>query len=181
MSQSALRAATAPHTNKLPAECPNCGSHVVTRKGVRKKKLEIMQLWRSAACKRTFTPGLAALRNKTYPIRIVLQAPTLYNLGYSLTETAKRLKSKTGCTISPTTIATWLGAHKDHTTFRRLRAEAQRFIRQRKPSARSNSITGKFTPSPLTARSSHSCIAIRSIAALCRSPFFRKHSHIVPA
>ncbi len=96
----------------------------MTRKGIRKKKLEIVQLWRCASCKRTFTPGPAALRNKTYPIRIVLQALTLYNLGYSLTETAKRLKSKTGCTISPTTIATWLGAHKDHTTFRRLRAEA---------------------------------------------------------
>ncbi|MGA7323544.1 MAG: hypothetical protein WBX25_03430 [Rhodomicrobium sp.] len=124
MSRSALRPATAPHTNKLPTECPYCGSHVITRKGIRKKKLEIVQLWRCAACKRTFTPGPAALRNKTYPIRIVLQALTLYNLGYSLTETAKRFKSKTGRTISPTTIAAWLGAHKDHTTFRRLRAEA---------------------------------------------------------
>src|SRR5208337_5330833 len=38
--------------------------------------------------------GPAALRNKTYPIRTVLQALTLYNLGYSLNETARRLKSK---------------------------------------------------------------------------------------
>src|SRR5208337_3612404 len=61
---------------------------------LRKKKLEIVQLWRCASCKRTFTPGPAALRNKTYPIRTVLQALTLYNLGYSLNETARRLKSK---------------------------------------------------------------------------------------
>lgn len=121
MSRSALRPATVPHTNKVPTECPHCGSHVITRKGVRKKKLEIVQIWRCGACKRTFTPGPQALRNKTYPIRIVLQALTLYNLGYSLTETAKRLKSKTGRAISPTTIATWIGTHKDHTTFRRLR------------------------------------------------------------
>ena len=125
MSRSRLRPATAPHTNKPPGACPHCGSHVITRKGVRKKKLEIVQLWRCGSCKRLFTPGPAALRNKTYPIRLVLQALTLYNLGYSLNETAKRLKSKAGRAISPTTIATWIGAHKAQTTFRRLRAEAK--------------------------------------------------------
>ena len=124
MSRSPLRPATAPHTYKLPEACPRCGSHTISRKGVRKKKLEIVQLWRCASCKRTFTPGPAALRNKTYPIRLVLQALTLYNLGYSLNETARRLKSKSGRAISPSTIATWIGAHKEHTTFRRLRAEA---------------------------------------------------------
>ena len=124
MSRSPLRPASAPHTNKLPEACPHCGSHAITRKGVRKKKLEIVQLWRCGSCKRTFTPGPAALRNKTYPIRLVLQALTLYNLGYSLNETAKRLKSKSGRAVSPSTIATWIGAHKEHTTFRRLRAEA---------------------------------------------------------
>ncbi len=125
MSRSRLRPATAPHTNKQPSECPHCGSHTISRKGVRKKKLEIVQLWRCASCKRMFTPGPAALRNKTYPIRMVLQALTLYNLGYSLGETAKRLKSKGGRAVSPTTIATWIGAHKEQTTFRRLRAEAK--------------------------------------------------------
>ena len=124
MSRSPLRPASAPYTNKVPEACPHCGSHAITRKGVRKKKLEIVQLWRCASCKRTFTPGPAALRNKTYPIRLVLQALTLYNLGHSLNETAKRLKSKSGRAVSPSTIATWIGAHKEHTTFRRLRAEA---------------------------------------------------------
>jgi len=124
MSRSRLRPATAPHTNKLPEACPHCGSHVISRKGVRKKKLEIVQVWRCASCKRNFTPGPAALRNKTYPIRLVLQALTLYDLGYSLNETAKRLKSKSGRAVSPSTIATWIGSHKEQTTFRRLRAEA---------------------------------------------------------
>ena len=105
MPRSPLRPATAPHTNKPPSECPYCGSHTISRKGVRKKKLEIVQIWRCASCKRTFTPSPAALRNKTYPICTVLQALTLYNLGYSLTETAKRLKSKSGRAVSPSTIA----------------------------------------------------------------------------
>ena len=101
MSRSPLRPSTVPHTHKSPGECPYCGSHAITRKGVRKKKLEIVQVWRCGSCKRNFTPGPAALRNKTYPIRTVLQALTLYNLGYSLNETAKRLKSKSGRAVSP--------------------------------------------------------------------------------
>ena len=54
----------------------------------------------------------------------MLQALTLYDLGYSLNETARRLKSKCGRAVSPSTIATWIGSHKEHTTFRRLRTEA---------------------------------------------------------
>ena len=102
------RIALVPHTSKLPQECPHCGSHALTRRGTRKKKLEIVQLWRCASCKRTFTPGPAALHNKTYPLRMILSALTDYNLGYSLQETAARLKKKTNRAVSPSTITTWL-------------------------------------------------------------------------
>jgi ribosomal protein L37AE/L43A len=78
------RAARAPHSSKVPEACPLCGSHVLTRRGTRKKKLEIVQLWRCASCKKTFTPGPPALRNKTYPLRTVLDAVSTYSLGYSL-------------------------------------------------------------------------------------------------
>jgi ribosomal protein L37AE/L43A len=66
------RAARAPHSSKNPEACPHCGSHVLTRRGTRKKKLEIVQLWRCVSCKKTFTPGPAAIRGKTYPLRTVL-------------------------------------------------------------------------------------------------------------
>ena len=75
------RIARVPHTSKLPEACPHCGSHVLTRRGTRKKKLEIVQLWRCASCKRVFTPGPAALHNKTYPLRMILSALTDYNTG----------------------------------------------------------------------------------------------------
>ena len=93
------RAARAPHSSKIPDACPHCGSHVLTRRGTRKKKLEIVQLWRCASCKRTFTPGPAALRNKTYPLRTVIDALSTYSLGYSLEDTAARIKSKSGRAI----------------------------------------------------------------------------------
>jgi transposase-like protein len=117
------RIARVPLTAKQPEACPHCGSHAVTRRGMRRKKLEIVQLWRCSSCKRVFTPGPAALRNKTYPLRMILAALTTYDLGYSLAETAARLKKKTNRSVSPSTITAWLQAYKQHCAYRRLRSD----------------------------------------------------------
>ena len=95
------RIARAPLTAKQPEACPHCGSRSLTRRGTRKKKLEIVQLWRCSSCKRVFTPGPSALHNKTYPLRMILSALTDYDLGYTLEETAARLKKKTNRGVSP--------------------------------------------------------------------------------
>src|ERR1700675_608362 len=108
------RIARVPLTDKQPEACPHCASRALTRRGTRKKKLEIVQLWRCASCKRVFTPGPAALRNKTYPLRMILSALTDYDIGYTLEETAGRLKQKTNRSVSPSTIAAWLQQYKRH-------------------------------------------------------------------
>ena len=127
MSASPIpRVARVPHTSKPPEACPHCGSRNLTRRGTRKKKLEIVQLWRCSSCKRVFTPGPAALRNKTYPLRMILAALTDYNLGYTLKETAARLKKKTNRAVSPSTITAWLEQYKQHCSYRRLRADGLR-------------------------------------------------------
>src|SRR5215210_9064203 len=107
------RVARVPLTSKVPEDCPHCGSHVLTRRGTRRKKLEIVQLWRCASCKRTFTPGPAAIRGKTYPLRTVIDALSTYSLGYSLEDTAARIKSKSGRKIAGSTVTNWLAQHKD--------------------------------------------------------------------
>jgi transposase-like protein len=63
------RIARAPLTAKNPESCPHCGSHSLTRRGTRKKKLEIVQLWRCTKCKRAFTPAPAPLRGKPVDAR----------------------------------------------------------------------------------------------------------------
>jgi ATP-dependent exoDNAse (exonuclease V) beta subunit/ribosomal protein L37AE/L43A len=120
------RIARVPHTSKQPDACPHCGSHAFTRRGTRKKKLEIVQLWRCSSCKRAFTPGPAALQNKTYPLRMVLSALSDYDTGHSLKDTATRLKKKTGRHVSPSTIMLWLQEYKQHCSYRRLRREGLR-------------------------------------------------------
>jgi transposase-like protein len=120
------RVARAPLTSKQPDACPHCGSHNVSRRGTRKKKLEIVQLWRCAACKRVFTPGPGALHNKTYPLRMILTALSDFHLGYSLRETAERLKKKANRTVSPSTIGNWLHEYRKHCSYTRLRAAGRR-------------------------------------------------------
>ena len=78
------RIARVPHTSKVPDACAYCGGRNLSRRGTRKKKLEIVQLWRCSSCKRVFTPGPTALRNKTYPLRTILTALSDYDLGYTL-------------------------------------------------------------------------------------------------
>ena len=117
------RIARVPHTAKRPERCPHCGGSNLSRKGTRRKKLEIVQVWRCFACKRTFTPGPAALRNRTYPLRMVLAALTDYDTGLTLEETAARLRKKTRRTVSPSTVASWLEQYKRHCSYRRLRAK----------------------------------------------------------
>jgi len=126
MAGTSPRIARVPHTAKRPERCPHCGSTAITRKGTRRKKIEIVQLWRCSSCKRVFTPTPAELRNKTYPLRIVLDAITLYDLGYSLDETVEKVRSRKGYRVARSTIATWLAEHRSLTTYARLRAEGRR-------------------------------------------------------
>lgn len=123
------RVARAPHSSKVPDACPHCGSHVLTRRGTRRKKLEIVQLWRCASCKRTFTPGPAALRNKTFPLRTVLDALSTYSLGYSMEDTVARVRSKSGRRIGSSTLAGWIAEHKAHMSYLRLRESGRHLFR----------------------------------------------------
>jgi transposase-like protein len=106
---------------KPPPRCPFCNGPRIGPKGTRRKKLEVVRLYRCHSCKRTFTPGPRALRNKTFPLNEILDALTAYNRGYSLQEVSRRLSSRHGHSIDPSTISRWLAAHPGLTTYRRLR------------------------------------------------------------
>jgi transposase-like protein len=125
MANKSTRTYRVAHTEKRPERCPRCGSAAIAKKGTRKKKIEIVQLWRCASCKSVFTPGPAGLRNKTYPLRIVLDAITLYNLGYSVEETAEKIRLRFGRRAARSTIALWLVEHRELTTYARLRSKGR--------------------------------------------------------
>ncbi len=137
MATSLAHARRVPHTVKPPAGCPHCGSTRLIRKGTRRKKLEIVQLWQCKLCRRVFTPAPAELRYKTYPLRIILDGVTLYNLGYSLPEAAAKLKSRHGYKVSPSTLAGWMTEHRELTTYSRLRPQLRHLFPPTKTVCRS--------------------------------------------
>jgi hypothetical protein len=117
-----------PSPVKPPERCPYCSSPKITAKGRRLKKLETVRLYNCRACDRSFTPGPRALRNKTYPLNDILESLTSYNQGHSLEEVSRRLSSRHGHAINPSTISRWLSAHPGLTTYRRLRAQGRKLF-----------------------------------------------------
>jgi transposase-like protein len=110
-----------PATRKQPLACPHCGCKKLVRKGTRRKKLELVQLWQCTYCRHVFTPLPREARNTTYPPRVIIEALTTYCLGYSLAETAERLHRR-GYTASKSSLARWLANYRAVTTYTRLRA-----------------------------------------------------------
>jgi predicted RNA-binding Zn-ribbon protein involved in translation (DUF1610 family) len=121
----APRAWSVLYTAKHPGRCPNCGGTSLSRKGSRRKKFEIVQRWQCASCGRGFTPAPPELRAKTYPLRVILDAVTLYNLGYTLAEVSTKLKTKSGYRVPPSTLAAWIAEHRDLTAYARLREQGR--------------------------------------------------------
>lgn len=92
------------------------------KKGTRKSKLQIKQIYCCKSCNSKFV--LENAKNKTYPINIILKAISTYNLGYTLKEASYTLESKYNIKVPLSTISSWLNKYKDVCTFERLRNEA---------------------------------------------------------
>jgi hypothetical protein len=58
-----------------------------------------------------FTPLPPEARNTTYPPRVIIEALTTYCLGYSLAETAERLRRR-GYRASKSSLARWLAIYR---------------------------------------------------------------------
>jgi len=78
-----------------------------------------MQLWHCAHCKRIFTPQIT--KGKTYPLKIILEALSLYYQGHTATKTTTRLKERFGLPVSTRTLSTWLAEYRDLTAYTTLR------------------------------------------------------------
>lgn len=78
--------------------CPYCGSQNFSRRGFRQKKLEKVQLYICLSCNKTFTPH--STKGKHYPLSVMLDAVSIYNLGYSLEQTCRIVNQRLQKTAS---------------------------------------------------------------------------------
>jgi len=86
-------------------KCPFCEGKVMKR-GVRKKKMESVQIYFCKNCQKRFTSQIT--KNKTYPLRVIIEALTLYNRLYKFEEISKAIEEKYSIKLSPQIISRWL-------------------------------------------------------------------------
>jgi hypothetical protein len=104
--------------------CPQCGCKSAAKKGKRRNRLRTLQVYRCTECLHRFTgePG----KNKTYPLRAILETVSTFDLGHSLTETHQIMRGRFHRQIPERTISSWLAEYRPLTTYSRLRAAGRR-------------------------------------------------------
>ena len=106
--------------------CPTCACKLTVKKGVRRNRLQTLQVFRCTECLHRFTG--AAGKNKTYPLRLILETVSTFNLGYSITETQQILRRRFHQNIPERTISSWLTEHRALSTYARLRTERKKIF-----------------------------------------------------
>ena len=108
--------------------CPYCNSKKFVKRGMRKKKLEVVQLYLCQNCNRTFTAQF--IKGKRYPIKLIIDAISIYNLGYSLEETCRLVNERYGGNVPASqrkfnvgsgTLNGWYADYSDLCRYSRLR------------------------------------------------------------
>lgn len=104
-------------------QCPYCMGKKSVKRGFRQKKMEKVQLFLCVDCGRTFTQHIT--KGKHYPLPVIFDAISIYNLGYSLEETCRMLNSKNNdIALSASTLSNWLDQTKELCRFERMREYA---------------------------------------------------------
>jgi len=86
--------------------CRFCGSKNVVKRGKRKKKLEVQQLYLCKDCGKSFTPQI--VKGRTYPLRVIFDGLSFYNQGWSLDKTCRFLKERYGIEVKDSTLSSWI-------------------------------------------------------------------------
>lgn len=77
-------------TMSTKTTCPYCNSADFVKRGIRQKKHEAVQLYlcRAENCGRTFTAE--RVKGKRFPLQVILEGISYYNLGLTLEQTWKK-------------------------------------------------------------------------------------------
>ena len=106
--------------------CPYCGSADFVKRGLRQKKHEVVQLYlcRAEGCGRTFTAE--RVKGKRFPLAVILEGISYYNLGLTLEDTCRLLQKKFGdaAPVSTSALGSWIEEYKPICRFERMRPYA---------------------------------------------------------
>jgi transposase-like protein len=108
---------------KTLTHCPYCSGNIVKR-GLRKKKFEQIQRYYCKNCDKSFTSVVT--KHKTYPLKLIIDALTLYNKLNAIEKIPGLIKEKYSISITSRTISDWLKQYQQYTPFLRMREFASK-------------------------------------------------------
>ncbi|MFH1152111.1 MAG: PD-(D/E)XK nuclease family protein [Nanoarchaeota archaeon] len=103
---------------RLLTHCPYCNGKI-TKRGLRKKKFEDVQRYYCEKCDKSFISAIT--KNKTYPLRVIMDSLTLHNQLVSLDAVSSIMKERYGISITSKIISHWLKEYENYTPFLRMR------------------------------------------------------------
>ena len=100
-------------------KCIYCAGRDVVKRGLRKKKYETVQLYLCHHCNKTFV--WQRVKGKRFPLRVILEGLSLYNIRYSMEEVCQRIKEQFGLDLKTSTISDWVKEFGSICRYTRLR------------------------------------------------------------
>lgn len=129
-------------TEKIGSEsvekCPYCESIDFVKRGLRKNKFGAAQLYicRNLVCGRTFTAkygslgeNLGTLVRKKFPLKIIIECMSFYNLGFTFEQACSLVRQKFGAAPDPQTASAWYEEYKPLCRYERLRPWAVKYCK----------------------------------------------------
>lgn len=113
--------------NQNLISCPICASKKIKKHSITKAKLQTSQRYMCKDCKKTFILKPINSKNRVYPLQIILNSISYYNLGYPQSQIVKIITKKYKIKPPQKTISNWVNEYKEITTFNRLRKQIKSF------------------------------------------------------
>ena len=111
---------------KTVEKCPYCMSGKIVKRGMRKKKLEEVQLYLCNDCSKTFTPQ--KISGKKFPLKVIIDSLSYYNMGYSFEESSNFIKENYGVELNSQTVSNWLKEFEKLCTYSRMREHGKKLF-----------------------------------------------------
>lgn len=108
-----------PEPQKIITHCPYCQGPQIVKSGIRKKKHEVVQIYYCKNCDKKFVGGIT--KNRTYPLRVILEALNEYNSFQTIEDSVKKVNDKYGLSISPQNIKKWIEGFREYLPIMRMR------------------------------------------------------------
>jgi len=107
--------------SKLAEACPYCNSKNFVKRGTRKNKRQVVQLYlcKNAECGKTFTAQ--DVKGKHFPLNVIIEGMSYYNLGFTLEQSCSFIKQKFNIRPEPETLSEWISQYSQLCRYERLR------------------------------------------------------------